>query len=490
MHSHIHELWEELDMPEEYPELDPESVLARVNAALGQDERPGKQPMKSKIRFTVLLAAAFVLLTGTALAVSQNAGFLSLFFRGDTSQLEDYVQTAIDSAENEDYRLSINSALYDGQNIYAVVTAEALNDQAAEDLMSNRVIAESHRETWGDAMADQMLESGSAGPDTCMYDFTRYLGGLGISELPHPTDTSRSWKVNIHFQDFVGEADEPLELWLGFMGREYAVHIPLDKVLDSIHLEPREEILYNSLSGQTATLLEVTFNAAQLSYRVECSEGGPAFASALGDADGAFLFRMRDGTILSHFQSGAAFSRLHHDMDASDKASGREVYTASYQFTSALNLTQIEAIIFGTTAFPVDGSAPYSIEVDEHLRPFFLPCPDGWTAAIPVEELCARLGAELEWDAEHTAATASFRGVSVVLSVGSSEVSVDGQPVEMDWLDVQDHQYHPYPATMLDGQLYAQLGVFRDAWGFESRVERVLDDSGDTTGYSGYVVVP
>lgn len=489
MSSHIHDLWGELDLPEEYPELDPEAVLARVNAALDRAGSPKERPMKKKIRFACLLAAALVLLTGTALAVNQDTGFLHLFFRGDTGQLEPYVQTVIDSAENGDYRLSVTSALYDGQNIYAVITAEGLNDRAAEDLMSNRIIAESHREDWGDAMADHLLESGTAGPDTCMYDFTGYLGGLGLSELPHPTDASRAWKVDIRFQTFVGETEDPLALWLNFMGREYAVHIPLDKVMDSIHLEPREEILYNSLSGQTAALLEVTFNAAQLSYRVEFSEGGPA-AAALSHADGIFLFRLRDGTVLSYCQSGAVSQSLQRDTEAVDEASGRMVYIGACQFDSALDLAEIESVIFGTTEFPVDGSEPRPAAVDEHLLPFFLPASDDGTAAVPVQELCTRLGAELEWDAEHTAASASFRGVTVVLSVGSSEVSVDDRPVEMSWYDARSGRTYPCAVTAPEGRLYAQPDVFREAWGIDLCLDQGMDDNGGIAGYSGYVVIP
>ena len=40
MSSHIHDLWDELDLPEEYPQVDPQAVLARVNAALDGDEPP------------------------------------------------------------------------------------------------------------------------------------------------------------------------------------------------------------------------------------------------------------------------------------------------------------------------------------------------------------------------------------------------------------------------------------------------------------------
>ena len=49
-------------------------------------------------------------------------GVLDLFFtRGDASVVEPYVQDTIKSVENEDYRLTADSMLYDGQNVFVVL---------------------------------------------------------------------------------------------------------------------------------------------------------------------------------------------------------------------------------------------------------------------------------------------------------------------------------------------------------------------------------
>jgi hypothetical protein len=171
--------------------------------------------MKRSLRWGLILAAVLVLLSGTV-AAAYRSGVLSLFFQGDTSQLEPYVQEALDTAENEDYRLRVDSCLYDGQNVYAVVTVEALNDQATQDLMSNRVIAETHRETWGEEMVASLLESGTTGPDTfhCnQFDFTNDGGGIGIHDLPNPDDHSRSWQISVQFHSYVGPQEQPLEFW-------------------------------------------------------------------------------------------------------------------------------------------------------------------------------------------------------------------------------------------------------------------------------------
>ena len=264
MSSHIHELWDDLELQLLYPELNPDDISARVNATLDQDlalpsapAEPRKTPMKRSIKSIVLFAAVLALMAGSVLAVAYRSGVLELFFpNGDTSQVEPYVQTVLDTAENEDYRLRVDSCLYDGQMVYAVVTVEALNDQAAEDLMSNKVIAESHREAWGEDMVNGLMKSGSTGPETFHCNFLDYyneedsdkpvgMGGVGSKELPNPDDHSRSWQIDIQFHDYVGPQENPLNFWLGFMGEDCAVKIPLNNMAEPIRLTPNEEVVYN-----------------------------------------------------------------------------------------------------------------------------------------------------------------------------------------------------------------------------------------------------
>ena len=106
MSSHIHELWEELELPPLYPELNPDDISARVNASLDQDDmlppaqaEPRKTPMKRSLKSIVLFAAVLALMAGSVLAVAYRSGVLELFFpNGDTSQVEPYVQTVLDTA--------------------------------------------------------------------------------------------------------------------------------------------------------------------------------------------------------------------------------------------------------------------------------------------------------------------------------------------------------------------------------------------------------
>ena len=225
-----------------------EQVLAQAGAHAEQKQNR-RRPMHKK-KLILALAAALVVLTGSAMAVGSQLGLLNVFFQGDTSGLEPYVQTDLGSAENEDFRFTVNSAYYDGMTVYATVTVEGLNEQAVEDLKSSRSDAEFHRELWGDALADNMLEKGISGPDTIVcnggevteaagYEYTG--GSMGGKDLPD-TETSRSRTVEVGFDRWLGPVDTPLELWVGFMGREYSVKIPLDTVVDSKTYLPDEQL--------------------------------------------------------------------------------------------------------------------------------------------------------------------------------------------------------------------------------------------------------
>ena len=195
-----------------------EQVLAQAGAHAEQKQNR-RRPMHKK-KLILALAAALVVLTGSAMAVGSQLGLLNVFFQGDTSGLEPYVQTDLGSAENEDFRFTVNSAYYDGMTVYATVTWEGLNDAAVDDIMHSRSDGEFHREMWGDEMAEHLMESGGTGPDTIMSNQEevteaagyRYTGGgLGGKDLPS-TDTSRSRTVEVTFQRWLGPVDTPLEL--------------------------------------------------------------------------------------------------------------------------------------------------------------------------------------------------------------------------------------------------------------------------------------
>ena len=465
MSSHIHELWDDLELQPLYPELNPDDISARVNATLDQDlalpsapAEPRKTPMKRSIKSIVLFAAVLALMAGSVLAVAYRSGVLELFFpNGDTSQVEPYVQTALDTAENEDYRLRVDSCLYDGQNVYAVVTVEALNDQAAEDLMSNKVIAASHREMWGEDMVNRLLESGSTGPETFHCNFGDYyneeesdvpmsVGGMGSKELPNPDDHSRSWQINIQFGSYQGLQEQPLEFWVDFMGKDCTVEIPLDNMAEPIRLAPNEEVTYNVYTGVKGILKEFILTPTSFSITAEPLEEPDKqyYTTGYDAGKNIFFLRMKDGTILTRMQLGAV----------------------NDQFDTVVDLSQVQSIIYGYTEFAVDGSPSFPAKLPENLYPFtcteIIPEDRRQHFRFPVEELCQKLGADYQWDESTQTATAAYRGVTLTMTVGESCYQMNGETVELLFetlYDKTDPDYEAFPEyiALEDGVLTAPV---------------------------------
>ena len=257
-------------------------------------------------KLLLALAAAAVLMTGSAFAVAYRSGVLEAFFHGDTSQVEPYVQTAVGSAENQDYRLTVDSAVCDSQTLYAVITVEGLNDQAVEDLKSNQVIAESHREVWGQEMVDSLMANGSAGPDTfwaAFADSGTNVSGIQYQGLTAPSDTSRSWQVKISLMDADHKMGTgPVLFWLGFMGKEYAVEIPTDTAMETIQLTIDRDVQPEYPGGLTVFVQSLELSPTSIAYV-------GTYWDEQRDADNpaAIFFRMKDGQILTRMQLGYTF---------------------------------------------------------------------------------------------------------------------------------------------------------------------------------------
>ena len=495
MRSHMHELWEELDLSPLYPEPDLDKVMARVLERTGeelpQDNRKRRNPMHKR-KLILSLAAALAVLSGSAVAVAGHLGVLDAFFQGDTSALESYVQTQVGSTENQDYRFTVDSAYYDGISVYAVVTVEGLNDQAVADLKSNKVIADCHRDFWGDEMADDLLKRGSAGPDGFLSNAREVAqerggqdtgSGTGANELPAPSDTSRSWKIDVSFQEWMGPLEDSLLLWPAFMGRDYGVEIPLDQVTHAIRLTPDQEVLLNPISGQRAVVKEIAFTPTQLSFQVEMPEPVETDSAFVTSANWWFALGLKDGSVVTSSQLGWPGNSIY------DPETG--LYESSGEFNSILipNVEDVVSILIGDMAFPANASAPTPVDPEEHLRPFAVSVPSGRDLAegrkdlISLRLMCEGLGAVYTWDQESQTATAVFRGVTVQIPVGSSTIYVDGEPVELtydpiEWDGPNDDTRIPNPAqpSPLEEDVLVQASPFREIWGIECSSNYTYDD--------------
>ena len=433
----------------------PPQAEQRILTAL---ESRAKQPKKRNWRIGAALAAAAVLMTGSAFAVAYRSGVLEAFFHGDTSQVEPYVQTAVDSAENQDYRLTVDSAVCDSQTLYTVITVEGLNNQAVEDLKSNKVIAESHREVWGQEMMDSLMANGSAGPDTfwaAFVDSGVSTSGIQYQSLPAPSDTSRSWRVKISLIDADRQIGTgPILFWLGFMGKEYAVEIPTNTAMETVQLSIDRDVQPEYPGGPTVFVQSLELSPVNLSY-----------VGTYWDA------QRKDGQILTRTQLGYTFLEHATRINLDDM-----LFQVQYQTDTPVDLDQVASIILGDMEFPLDGSAPSPADVPENLYPFtcteIIPGENHFFR-FPVEELCQKLGADYRWDESTQTATATYRGVTLTMTVGESCYQVNGETVELNY-EVRsdpispdsDYKVYPQYISLEDGVLTAPVNVL-DHWSLD-----------------------
>ncbi len=441
---------------------------ARILKALAEHQReaPPRRP-RQKWKTAVAAAAAAALMTGAAFAAAYQAGVLDLFFHGDTGSLEPYVQMTIPSTENEDYRLTVDSSLYDGQNLYLVMTVEALNEQAVSDLERQR-IASPHTICWDLSSLSSPDPSGAA-------QITAH--SMGVKELPAQTDASRTWQIDLNFDGFIGRKDSPVLLWLDFMGPETAVSIPLDTILEPIHLTPNEPVTIDTITGQQAILKEFTLSATSYSLELQV-EGLPEHARPQTYSVPLFL-RMKDGTVLTRAQLLSP--------------------SGGQQFRTVLDLSQVASVIYGYTEFPTDGSAPFPAHLDPHLYPFkteILPEPFHGTARSYIADaasLCRGLGADFSWDLVSRSLSAVYRGTTLELTAGSVTALINGVPSVMETVQYDPSGQAvsvPLPACENGNTLSAIDQIFLDAWDLDACMEYAYQSELELPAGEHLIIIP
>ena len=316
--------------------------------------------------------------------------------------------------------------------------------------MSNRVIAEAHRAFWGEEMVNGLLESGSAGPDTFRsslsslsqigdQDKPHLTNGTGSREISSPNGHSRSWQIDIQFSSYLGPVEHPLSFWVGFMGQDCAVEIPLNNVAAPIRLTPNMEVTCNPYTGHRGILREFILTPTSFSIDAELLEEPDAayYSTSLDLSEDIFFLRMKDGTVLTRMQLGGINDRL----------------------DTVVDLSQVESIIYGDTEFPADGSTPFPAQLPETLYPFSCTelVPEGYGYfRFPVEELCRKLGADYQWDEETQTATAAYRDVTLTMTAGADSCQVNGETVSLTYA-VNSSCTIPQYISLEDGVLTAPV---------------------------------
>ena len=443
----MRELWDgAVPMGVPCPQADPAAVKRRVNAALNAVPSERRAYMRHKIRFAAAAAAIAALLAGSALAVASRWNVLDFYFEGDNTPVEDYVSHETYSIRDDNYTLSVISSVADTSSAYLLVTIEAKNDAAAAALMADdfeNMDTFSVRALENEAVKPEPTPTGN-GPAVEM----PVAGGFSYGEKEAlRTETSRTYSMRV---DELNAAVYAVQLRLGLMEEGSYVEIPVEPVEPvtvEVNAEGTGSGTFDHIEGGAPVTLE-TVSLSPLSIQMEYS-----FADADGDAFPLLFFRMTDGSLCGWGQ--IVGDNLLGPTSWNDRGTIHCDY--AHPLRSVLELSQVDAVVFNGMAYPLDGGRPEPVEIDPALNPFQIPLMDrlseGGGYSVPVRALCEGLGVDCVWSNEAQTAAMTYRGVTIILTPGSTTALVDGQPVEM--LEA--------PAAQ-DGKLAACCAVFEDAW--------------------------
>lgn len=430
------ELWRDVGGPGKAPGVSVRAVKNRVNAALDADPGERKVYMKQKLRVALVAAAAVAAITGSALAASENWNVLSAFFRGDVSPAQEYVDGNAYSISDENYTFTVESSVADESTLYVVATVKALNENAREALFApffhDMDTFNFYIPAWDEErQTDREQEKKSSGA----------YGGFGGGEVKMEGEDTRKFQL---YANLFGAPDR-VELWLGQMGREYSLSIPVTPAPTRTLELNATGTGYHEESAAPGSLTIRRIQLSPFSVRMENTENGKLTIRP------RFLFRMADGSIrtqaqMMEFKEGWLGSMV-HGSDTND-------YVQKYRFYEVQDLDSIASILVFGMEYPLDGSEPFPAEYDPSLEPFTLPQMENYL--LPVRALTETLGGACHWDPETGDVKCTYRGVDIVLHPGVDTATVDGRPVKM-----------AFAPEVQNGILAAGGKPFFDAWGVD-----------------------
>lgn len=430
MKNRLQKLWDEVTpCSGPCPRPDVKNVRRRVDAAL--DGRP--RAVSRRTMRLAIAAAAVLLLTGAALAggelIPPEFNVLSNNFSWTENPDDAIAMMNITpvSVEDGNYTMTVTSSLADGNKLYFTLLIEAKNDEA-------RLRLQESDGNVNDLLLYRIPRSNSLGT---LSGYDAETGSLFI-------DVSAAWRP----AKSAGVRFELMDrgIWLDF---------PV-KTVRSLTLKINAEAegtgsVKNIGDPVTVDRVEVSPLSYMLRYTAPDLDIYPVVY---------FLFR--DGSIRTASQLKVSGPTGGSNYGLFDQHPGR--FKFSWKFGSVQDLSEMEAIVLGGTAYPLDGGDPYEVDTSAIPQPFVIPMGEQASRGywfIPLFALCDGLGADCRWDEATGVAVASFRDTTVTFTVGSKTVQVDGP---QSWNASEEGDAPAYR----DGELWVDGKILlRTAWSIE-----------------------
>ena len=412
--------------------------------------------MKKRLILSVVVAA---LLLVTAAAA--GSGYLKAFFPTGISVFEKNVKTEPITGKIGDWEITVLASLTDDNGTYLNMSLKATGETAAKlSAMSS------------------IHEVSEVIPDPFVYLEGEDEELESWPESDWDTD-SPEWKTNPVISCstqviYENPENKPLVLKLGDFGSREpypgSITVPVDNQIGGIERELNQRATTSgdpldvnkeySLEDRKRDIVVTKFSLTPLGLRLVYQDI-EAPAEKVGNPDvwaspeTCIFFEMADGKIYSFNHMLSQIS--HQDIDRD-----KRIVSYSAIMREPKELSTFKSIIFGTTAYPLDGGKPYQVKIDQKLMPFTVSCIEKNETATnllgetyqrpvtwyPVKELCEKLGAGYSWDAEKKCATITYLGETLTLPVGSTTIVTPGDPTE-----------NTVQAALENGTLYASRDI-------------------------------
>lgn len=470
MKNRLQTLWDEVT-PEGGPCPQPagRDVRRRVDAALRERGQTRRTVRPVRLAGAAAVLAA-VLLTGSALAsgelIPHPFNVLNQFFyRGENAASAIALMT-IDpvSVHDDNYTVTVTSSLADGNKLYFTLLIEAHSDEAWDSLKGQH--------------ASDLLS-------------VRVPGFNGLSGCSTSVDPDNHHTLRCSFSAGWGRSSHAavkLNLmedgqWLKFPVK------PVRSVTVEINAGGQGFGTGEHAAGGPVTLK--TVEISPLSFQVD-------YTTPLGDQGQPLVyFLYTDGTVKSRGQLDAIYPSGHSGQER-QLFGGDEIPPMhsqySFKFSAVQDLSGMEAVIFESMAYPLDGGDPYPVDMSGYLRPFTIPRGeelggDFGSSSVPFFALCDGLGIPYTWDEETGTASAARSGVTLTFTRGSTDLEVTGPDLETS------RQQLGAASAYRDGEFWVDsYGCFWDYWelGMFLACENSFADDGAANDdpWTDWVVVP
>ena len=324
--NRLQELWNDVT-PEKgpCPQPDAKKVQRRVDAALDGTRRTFR--LQRTLKLAALCAAALVLLTGAAAVVTEAVlpeyNVFSVFFPGSTASWDHMVTTQPVSVSDDNYTMTLTSAVADKGQLFYTFTVQAHSDEAFDALLNY---------------------------DNSYYDLWSFRPSTSLSMNGDGTDPeTRTWYLAVAAQRYWGNhASVRLNLmdegvWLKFpytVVSDLALNINADG-------PAKNDRIPDPVEG-TVTLKRLTLSPLTI-YAEYITEDTYLFP--------VVHFLWEDGTY-SEVELGATGTGSGHGTK-----DGKMDFTYSHSYRSVQDLSELKAVVFNGMAYPVDHGQPYEVDL-------------------------------------------------------------------------------------------------------------------------------